>query len=70
MLNIQYVVDNVAPLSTSRPKKNTLFLLDLVLAKTGAHYSTPPEKFEASLVNLFDKGILATYNIPQLDKVK
>nr|XP_019941835.1 PREDICTED: dynein heavy chain 1, axonemal [Paralichthys olivaceus] len=54
--------------SPYKPKKNPLFLVDLVLDQTGVHYSTPLEKFETSLVNLFDKGILATYNVPQLDK--
>lgn len=56
--------------SITRPKKNPLFLVDLVLDQTEVHYSTPLEKFETSIVNLFDKGILATYNVPQLDKVK
>ncbi|XP_062252615.1 dynein axonemal heavy chain 1 [Platichthys flesus] len=54
--------------SPYKPKKTPLFLLDLVLDQTGAHYSTEPETFETTLVNLFDKGILATYNVPQLDK--
>ncbi|GAA6221830.1 dynein heavy chain 1, axonemal-like [Lates japonicus] len=54
--------------SPYKPKKNPLFLVDLVLDQTGVHYSTPPENFVTSIVNLFDKGILATYNVPQLDK--
>lgn len=45
-------------------------MVDLVLDQTGAHYCTPLENFEASIVDLFDKGILATYTVPQLDKVK
>lgn len=44
--------------------------MDLVLDYAGVHYSTPPQDFETSIVNLFDKGILATYNVQQLDKVK
>ncbi|XP_078019489.1 dynein axonemal heavy chain 1 [Epinephelus lanceolatus] len=54
--------------SPYKPKKNPLFLVDLVLDQTGAHYSTPLENFETSVVNLFDKAIMATYDIPQLDK--
>lgn len=52
-----------------RPKKKPLFSVDLVLDQTGVHYSTPLESFETSVNNLFDKGILSTYNIPQVDKV-
>ncbi len=43
--------------------------MDLVLDQTGVGYSTPLESFETSVINLFDKGILSTHNIPQLDKV-
>ncbi|KAL7843672.1 hypothetical protein AOLI_G00251840 [Acnodon oligacanthus] len=54
--------------SPYKPKKNPLFLVDLVLDQTGVHYSTLLESFETSIVNLLDKGILCTHNIPQLDK--
>ncbi|KAI4880923.1 hypothetical protein NFI96_025448, partial [Prochilodus magdalenae] len=54
--------------SPYKPQKNPLFLVDLVLDQTGVHYSTPLENFETSIVNLLDKGILSTHNIPQLDK--
>ncbi|XP_054472107.1 dynein axonemal heavy chain 1 [Anoplopoma fimbria] len=54
--------------SPYKPEKNPLFLVDLVLDPTGVHYSTPLEDFETSIVNLFDKAILATYNVPQPDK--
>ncbi|AWP03287.1 putative dynein heavy chain 1 axonemal [Scophthalmus maximus] len=54
--------------SPYKPKKNPLFLVDLVLDQTEVHYSTPVEKFATSVVNLFDKGILATYNVSELDK--
>lgn len=43
--------------------------MDLVLDSSGVHYSTPLEQFETSLLNLFDKGILATHAVPQLEKV-
>lgn len=59
-----------AQLSASRPRKNPLFIVDLVLDNTGVHYSTPLEQFEVILLNLFDKGILATHAVPQLEKVR
>lgn len=55
--------------SPDRPRKNPLFIVDLVLDSSGVHYSTPLEQFETSLLNLFDKGILATHAVPQLEKV-
>ncbi|KAM3838092.1 dynein axonemal heavy chain 1-like [Diretmus argenteus] len=54
--------------SPYKPKKTPLFLVDLVLDQTGVCYSSPLENFEISIINLFDKGILATHNVPQLDK--
>ncbi|XP_072521546.1 dynein axonemal heavy chain 1 [Salminus brasiliensis] len=54
--------------SPYKPKKSPLFLVDLVLDQTGVHYSTPLENFETSIVNLLDKGILSTHDVPQLDK--
>lgn len=53
-----------------RPRKNPLFIVDLVLDSSGVHYSTSLEQFETSLLNLFDKGILATHTVPQLEKVQ
>uniref|UniRef100_H0V0D2 Dynein axonemal heavy chain 1 n=1 Tax=Cavia porcellus TaxID=10141 RepID=H0V0D2_CAVPO len=55
--------------SPYRPKKNPLFIMDLVLDSSGVHYSTPLEQFETSLLNIFDKGILATHSVPQLEKL-
>ncbi|XP_008850074.1 dynein heavy chain 1, axonemal [Nannospalax galili] len=55
--------------SPYRPRKNPLFIVDLVLDGSGVHYSTPLEQFEMTLVNLFDKGILATHTVPQLEKL-
>ena len=47
-----------------------MFQIDLVLDQTGVHYSTPLENFETSVIMLFDKGIVGTYNVPELYKVK
>ncbi|XP_032448113.1 dynein heavy chain 1, axonemal [Lynx canadensis] len=55
--------------SPYRPRKNPLFIVDLVLDSSGVHYSTSLEQFETSLLNLFDKGILATHTVPQLEKL-
>ncbi|XP_018600098.2 dynein heavy chain 1, axonemal isoform X2 [Scleropages formosus] len=54
--------------SQYRPKKNPLFLVDLVLDHTGVSYSTPMENFETSVINQIDKGVLSTHNVPQVDK--
>ena len=52
-----------------RPRKNALFLVDLLLDSHGVHYSTSLPSFETTLISLFDKGILSTHNVPQLEKV-
>ncbi|XP_071943674.1 dynein axonemal heavy chain 1-like isoform X2 [Antedon mediterranea] len=54
--------------SPYRPKRNCLFLVDLILDSTGCHYSTPLPSFESMLVSLFDRGIGATQHVPQLEK--
>ncbi|XP_063282706.1 dynein axonemal heavy chain 1 [Pelobates fuscus] len=54
--------------SPYKPRKNPIFLLDLVLDSAGVHFSTPLENFEVVLMTLFDKGIIATHSIPQLEK--
>ncbi|CAI9592692.1 unnamed protein product, partial [Staurois parvus] len=54
--------------SPYKPRKNPIFLLDLVLDASGVHFSTPLENFEVTLMTLFDKGILATHSVPQLEK--
>ncbi|XP_060076356.1 dynein axonemal heavy chain 1-like, partial [Ylistrum balloti] len=54
--------------STYKPKKNALFLVDLILDPQGVHYSTNLNSFETMLIGLFDKGIQSTQNIPQLEK--
>lgn len=59
----------MSPITAYRPRKNPLFIVDLVLDSSGVHYSTSLEQFEMTLLNLFDKGILATHAVPQLEKV-
>ncbi|XP_071611851.1 dynein axonemal heavy chain 1 [Heliangelus exortis] len=54
--------------SPYRPQRNPLFETDLVLDSSGVHFSPPVESFEKSLLSLFDKGILATHAVPQLEK--
>ena len=52
-----------------RPRRNPLFFVDILADSQGIHYSTPLHNFEAVLVSLFDKGIQACQNVPQLEKV-
>jgi len=52
-----------------RPRRNPLFFVDIMADSQGIHYSTPLQNFEAVLVSLFDKGIQACQNVPQLEKV-
>ncbi|XP_029455356.1 dynein heavy chain 1, axonemal [Rhinatrema bivittatum] len=54
--------------SPYKPRKNPIFTLDLILDNTGVHFSIPLENFETSLITLFDKGIMATNSVPQLEK--
>ncbi|NXE09964.1 DYH1 protein, partial [Lophotis ruficrista] len=54
--------------SPYRPQWNPLFAVDLVLDSSGVHFSPPVESFEKSLMSLFDKGILVTHTVPQLEK--
>ncbi|XP_048258404.1 dynein axonemal heavy chain 1-like isoform X3 [Haliotis rufescens] len=54
--------------SSFKPKRNALFLVDLTLDNQGVHYSTNITSFESTLVSLFDRGIVSTQNVPQLEK--
>lgn len=55
--------------SNHRPQRNPLFVTDIELDITGILFSPSVEKFETSLISLFDNGILATHSIPQLEQV-
>ncbi|XP_051667332.1 dynein axonemal heavy chain 1 [Manacus candei] len=50
------------------PQRNPLFTTDLVLDSSGIVFSPSVETFEMSLSSLFDKGILATHSVPQLEQ--
>ncbi|NWQ64257.1 DYH1 protein, partial [Neopipo cinnamomea] len=50
------------------PQRNPLFTTDLVLDSSGIVFSPSVETFEMSLISLFDKGILATHSVPQLEQ--
>ncbi|KAL5013927.1 hypothetical protein ScPMuIL_008197 [Solemya velum] len=67
-LDEEYVWGNDIISSTFRPKRNALFLVDLQLDQQGVHYSTNLNTFESMMIGLFDKGILSTQNVPQLEK--
>ncbi|XP_037242845.1 dynein heavy chain 1, axonemal [Falco rusticolus] len=54
--------------SPYRPQRNPLFVTELVLDSSGIHFSPPVESFEKSLISLFNKGILVTHTVPQLEK--
>ncbi|NXU12627.1 DYH1 protein, partial [Pardalotus punctatus] len=50
------------------PQRNPLFVTDIKLDMSGILFSPSVEDFETSLISLFDKGILATHSIPQLEQ--
>ena len=52
-----------------RPRRNPLFFVDIMAEAQGVRYSTPLQNFVTVLVSLFDKGIQACQNVPQLEKV-
>ncbi|XP_077969677.1 dynein axonemal heavy chain 1-like isoform X2 [Styela clava] len=54
--------------SNFKPKKNPLFVVDLVVDQDGIHYSTPYDGFETVLVKLFDNAIGSTQHVPQLER--
>lgn len=56
-------------ISHCRPRRNPIFVIDLVLDGSGVHFSPPEESFKESLLSLLDKGILVTHAVPQLEKV-
>lgn len=44
-------------------------MIELILDKDGAHYSTNINNFESSVISVFDKAIASTQHVPQLEKV-
>ncbi|XP_048578532.1 dynein axonemal heavy chain 1-like isoform X2 [Nematostella vectensis] len=55
--------------SPYKPKKNALFMLDLTIDKGMVAYNTELDAFGRTVITLFDKGIIATKNVPQLEKM-
>ena len=59
-----------SPQSPHRLLHGSLFLLDLVLDEEGAHYSSDLSDFKTTLLSVFDRGILVTHTVPQIEKVQ
>eukprot|EP01059_Diplonema_ambulator_P030784 TRINITY_DN5411_c0_g1_i2.p1 TRINITY_DN5411_c0_g1~~TRINITY_DN5411_c0_g1_i2.p1 ORF type:complete len:4213 (+),score=1401.66 TRINITY_DN5411_c0_g1_i2:77-12640(+) len=49
-------------------EKTPLFTLELVERDGDFSYSTPTDKFERTVLNLFEKAIVSTHDIPQIEK--
>ena len=45
-------------------------MIELQIDKTGPKYNASFESFESILSSLFEKAILSTQSVPQLEKVK
>jgi hypothetical protein len=52
-----------------RPPKNPLFHLDLTIDQIGPRYITSYESFPNIILGAFDRAILQTQAIPQIEKV-
>eukprot|EP01064_Diplonema_japonicum_P003207 TRINITY_DN1209_c2_g1_i1.p1 TRINITY_DN1209_c2_g1~~TRINITY_DN1209_c2_g1_i1.p1 ORF type:complete len:4214 (+),score=1112.95 TRINITY_DN1209_c2_g1_i1:49-12642(+) len=65
-----YTVNNSWPGSDDPAaiEKTPLFTLELVEREGDFSYSTPTDKFEQTIVNLFEKAIISTHDVPQLEK--
>lgn len=59
-----------SPVNLCRPKRLPMWTMDLDLTPEGAKYSTKLNIFETYLLTIFDKAILATQNIQQVEKVR
>ena len=56
-------------LSLCRPKYSSLFYLELVIDQDGVHYTSSFESFESVMALIFDRGLLSTHSVPQLERV-
>nr|KAG5711096.1 hypothetical protein BaRGS_004740 [Batillaria attramentaria] len=54
--------------SSFRPKRIPLFVMELTMDQHTVGFNTKLEKFEDVLISLFDKAIMATHNVPQIEK--
>ena len=52
-----------------RPKKNSLFLIDLLFEGNTVTFSTKPDKFQDAVITLFNKAVHSVKKIPQLEKM-
>jgi hypothetical protein len=52
-----------------RPPKNPLFHLDLTIDQVGPRYIVSYETFPNIILGAFDRAILQTHAIPQIEKV-
>ncbi len=52
-----------------RPPKNPLFHLDVTIDQIGPRYITSYENFSNIILGAFDRAILQTQSIPQIEKV-
>ncbi|KAH8863214.1 Dynein heavy chain 1, axonemal [Schistosoma japonicum] len=63
-----YTWTNDLMTSSLLPKRNPIFLVDLILDLEGPHYSTPIAQFPSSLVQIFDKAINSVQDVPQIEQ--
>ena len=65
-----YTVRNAWPGSDDPAaiEKTPLFTLELVERDGDFSYSTPTDKFEQIVVNLFERAVMCTHDVPQLEK--
>mgnify|MGYP007096994251 FL=1 len=56
--------------SPYKPPKNPLFHLDLTIDQIGPRYITPYESFPNIILGAFDRAIVQTQAIPQIEKVR
>lgn len=54
--------------SNIKPKKNSLFMIELQIDKNGPRYNIAYENFLNTLCGIFEKSIGSTQSVPQLEK--
>uniref|UniRef100_T1J5R2 AAA+ ATPase domain-containing protein n=1 Tax=Strigamia maritima TaxID=126957 RepID=T1J5R2_STRMM len=56
--------------SPFKPKRNPIFVLDLIIDNNGIRYGTEIESFQTVFVNLFTKGVNATNIVEEVERVE